>query len=66
MNETVMTFLKTFLVGGALCLIGQLFMADDHLPPVGPEGIQCSRFDHIFQRPFVDARIDHTFHKILK
>lgn len=33
MNETVMTFLKTFLVGGALCLIGQLLIDLTKLTP---------------------------------
>ena len=33
MNETVMTFLKTFLVGGALCLIGQLLIDLTRLTP---------------------------------
>ncbi len=33
MNETVMTFLKAFLVGGALCLIGQLLIDLTKLTP---------------------------------
>ncbi len=33
MNETAMTFLKTFLVGGALCLIGQLLIDLTKLTP---------------------------------
>ncbi len=33
MNETVMTFVKTFLVGGALCLIGQLLIDLTKLTP---------------------------------
>ncbi len=33
MNETVMTFVKTFLVGGALCLVGQLLIDLTRLTP---------------------------------
>ncbi len=33
MNETVMTFLKAFLVGGALCLVGQLLIDLTRLTP---------------------------------
>ena len=33
MSETAMTFLKTFLVGGALCLIGQLLIDLTRLTP---------------------------------
>ena len=33
MNETVMTFLKTFLVGGAFCLVGQLLIDLTKLTP---------------------------------
>ena len=33
MNETVMAFLKAFLVGGALCLIGQLLIDLTKLTP---------------------------------
>ena len=33
MNETVMTFAKTFLVGGALCLVGQLLIDLTRLTP---------------------------------
>lgn len=33
MNETLMTFVKTFLVGGALCLIGQLLIDLTKLTP---------------------------------
>ncbi len=33
MNDTVMTFLKTFLVGGGLCLIGQLLIDLTRLTP---------------------------------
>ena len=33
MNETVMSFLKTFLVGGALCLVGQLLIDLTKLTP---------------------------------
>ena len=33
MNETILTFLKTFLVGGALCLIGQLLIDLTKLTP---------------------------------
>ena len=33
MNETAMAFLKTFLVGGALCLIGQMLIDLTRLTP---------------------------------
>ena len=33
MNETAMAFLKTFLVGGALCLVGQLLIDLTRLTP---------------------------------
>ncbi len=33
MNETVMAFLKAFLVGGALCLVGQLLIDLTKLTP---------------------------------
>ena len=33
MNETVMTFLKAFLVGGSLCLVGQLLIDLTRLTP---------------------------------
>ena len=33
MNETVMTFIKTFLVGGAICLVGQLLIDLTRLTP---------------------------------
>ncbi len=33
MNETVMTFLKAFLVGGAFCLVGQLLIDLTKLTP---------------------------------
>ena len=33
MNDTAMAFLKTFLVGGALCLIGQLLIDLTKLTP---------------------------------